>query len=136
MIELDNLQTIKNILQDSKSIAIVGLSPKHERPSNMVGRYLIEAGYTIIPVNPGQNEILGVDCYPDLFEIENNIDIVDIFRKSEDVFPIVEQAIDIGAKTIWMQQGIVNQEAADLAEKSGLKVIMDRCIKVDHAHLL
>ncbi len=136
MIELNNLQTIKKILQDSKSIAIVGFSPKRERPSNMVGRYLLEAGYTIIPVNPGQSEIMGVSCYPDLRQIEHQVDVVDIFRRSEDVLPIVEEAVEIGAKTVWMQQGIVNREAAELAERSGLQVIMDRCIKVDHAHLL
>ncbi len=136
MLELDNLQEIKKILQDAKSIAIVGLSPKRERPSNLVGGYLIEAGYTVIPVNPGQNKILGLGCFPSLREIGKNVDVVDIFRRSEDVLPIVKEAIDIGAKTVWMQQGIVNRGAAELAERAGLHVIMDRCIKVDHAHLL
>ncbi len=136
MIELDDIQEIKTILQEAQSIAVVGLSPKRERPSNLVGRYLLEAGYNMIPVNPGQDEILGLRCHSDLREIDQKVDVVDIFRKSEDVLPIVKEAIAIGATTVWMQQGIVNREAADLALKSGLHVIMDRCIKVDHAHLL
>ncbi len=136
MLELDNLQEIKKILQDAKSIAMVGLSPKRERPSNLVGRYLVEAGYTVIPVNPGQDEILGLGCFPSLLEIGQHVDVVDIFRRSEDVLPIVKEAIDIGAKAVWMQQGIVNRGAAEVAETAGLHVIMDRCIKIDHAHLL
>ncbi len=136
MIELDDIQEIKSILQGAQSIAVVGLSPKRERPSNLVARYLLEAGYTVIPVNPGQDEILGLPCHADLGKIDQKVDVVDIFRKSEDILPIVKGAIAIGAKTVWMQQGIVNREAAELAQKSGLHVIMDRCIKVDHAHLL
>lgn len=102
----------------------------------MVARYLIEAGYTVIPVNPGQSEILGLACYANLSEIPVNVDIVDIFRRSEEVFPIVEAAVEIGAKAVWMQQGIINHEAADFARERGLTVIMDRCIKIDHQDLL
>ena len=102
----------------------------------MVGKYLIDAGYTVYPVNPGVNAILGHVSYPDLASIPAKIDIVDIFRRSEDVLPVVEAAIAIQAKVIWMQQGIVNKEAAKLAEKAGLIVIMDRCIKVDHSNML
>ena len=140
MQNLDSLQQSKNIrqlLDDSKSIAIVGLSPKEQRPSNMVARYLLEAGYTVYPVNPGQEEILGQKCYPDLGSVPYDIDIVDIFRKSEDILPIVDKALQCSPlpKAIWMQQGIVNEPAAESAKLSGLIVIMDRCIKVDHANL-
>ncbi len=136
MFELDDFQKIESILQCSRTIAIVGLSPKKERPSNMVGRYLLEAGYTVIPVNPGQSEILGLPCYSTLSDIGKQVDMVDIFRRSEDVPPIVEEAVALGAKTIWMQQGIINKAAAELARQAGLDVIMDRCIKVDHSNLL
>ena len=126
---------IPSILKKYKTIAVVGLSPKSQRPSNMVARYLIEAGYTVIPVNPGQDEILGLKCYPNLPAIPLPVDIVDIFRQAGDVPPIVEQAIEIKAKVVWMQLGIVNEEAAQKAQEAGLAVIMDRCIKVDHQNL-
>ena len=93
-------------------------------------------GYKVIPVNPGHNEILGLDCYPNLGAIPMAIDIVDIFRKSSEVGPIVNQAVEIGAGAVWMQQGIVNHEAALRAEEAGLTVIMDRCIKVEHSRLI
>jgi hypothetical protein len=102
----------------------------------MVGRYLLGAGYSLFPVNPGHTEILGLKCYPDLVSIPEHIDIVDIFRRSEDVYPIVEEAIKIGAGAIWMQLGIVNREAADYARQHGLLTVMDRCTKVDHSTLL
>ena len=132
MQKIVSMTAIKEILERSVSIAVVGLSPKENRPSNMVGRYLLEAGYTVIPVNPGHNEILGEKCYSSLTGINQQVDIVDIFRRSEDVFPIVEEAIAIGAKVVWMQLGIVNPQAAARAEEAGLTVIMDRCIKIDH----
>jgi predicted CoA-binding protein len=97
-----------------------------------VGCYLIQAGFRVIPVNPGHSEICGLKCYPDLISIPEPVDIVDIFRRSAEVLPVVEEAIAIGARVIWMQQGIINREAAELAENAGLIVIMDRCIKVDH----
>ena len=127
---------ISKLLREYKNIAIVGLSPKTNRPSNQVARYLIEAGYNIIPVNPGHEEILGLKCYPDLESVSEPVDIVDVFRRSEDVPPVVESAIKIAAKVIWMQQGIINEEAASRARKAGLTVIMDRCLKVDHRDLL
>ena len=138
---LDAFQQTADIsrhLKTATSIAIVGLSPKENRPSNMVGRYLIDAGYTIYPVNPGQNEILGRTCYADLTAIPDPINIVDIFRKSEDVLPIVEQLITLNPlpRALWMQQGIINEAAAELARRNGLFVVMDRCIKVDHYNLL
>lgn len=102
----------------------------------MVGKYLIDAGFTVYPVNPGVTSILGHTCYPDLASIPDPIDLVDIFRRSEDVLPVVEAAIAVGAKVVWMQQGIVNEEAAILAENAGLQVVMDRCIKIDHANMI
>ncbi len=124
-------KTLRQIFADMKTIAVVGLSPKESRPSNMVARYLIDKGYTIIPVNPGQEEILGLKCYPDLSSIGQQVDVVDIFRRADQVEPIVAEAVSIGAKAIWMQEGIVNEQAAALAEKAGLKVIMDHCIKIE-----
>ncbi len=98
--------------------------------------YLIDHGYNVIPVNPGQHEILGRTCYPDLTSIPVKVDIVDIFRNASDVSPSVHQALKIGARAIWMQLGIVNEAAARLAEDSGLVVVMDRCLKIDHSRLL
>lgn len=129
---------IAHLLREISSIAVVGLSPKESRPSNMVARYLLGAGYSVYPVNPGQNEILGESCYADLRSIPHPIDIVDIFRKSEDILPIVQQLIELNPlpRAVWMQQGIINEAAAELARKNGVFVIMDRCIKVDHKNLL
>jgi predicted CoA-binding protein len=128
--------TIRKVLRESKTIAVVGLSPKPNRPSHQVARYLMEVGYTIIPVNPGQDIIFGQTCYSNLRDIPTPVDMVDIFRRQEEVVPIVEDAIGIGARFIWMQQGIVNEEAAGKAEAAGLIVIMDRCTKIDHMNLL
>ena len=128
--------TIRKVLRDSKTIAVVGLSPKPHRPSHQVASYLMEVGYTIIPVNPGQDTILGRTCYPNLRAIPTPVDMVDIFRRQEAVLPIVEDAINIGTQFIWMQEGIVNKEAAAKAEAAGLTVIMNRCTKIDHMNLL
>ncbi|MFH2123146.1 MAG: CoA-binding protein [Pseudomonadota bacterium] len=132
MFTLPALTVVKDVLRTAKTIAVVGFSPKENRPSNMVGCYLVQAGFRVIPVNPGHGEICGLKCYPDLSSIPDAVDVVDIFRRAQDVLPVVEEAITIGAKVIWMQQGIVHREAAAFAEKAGLIVIMDRCIKVDH----
>jgi predicted CoA-binding protein len=128
--------SIRRILKDSKTIAVVGLSPKPQRPSHQVARYLMAAGYTIIPVNPGQDTILGLPCYPNLRAVPVPVDLVDIFRRPEAVLPVVEDAIAIGARFIWMQEGIVHKEAAAKAEAAGLLVVMDRCTKIDHMNLL
>ncbi|MDG4475333.1 CoA-binding protein [Thiovibrio frasassiensis] len=130
-----DLSALKNLLTSSKTIAVVGLSPKKSRPSNMVARYLLEAGYRVIPVNPGQEEILGLPCYGNLEAVPDPVDIVDIFRRSEDVEPIVEAAIRIGATAVWMQEGVVNEAAAQMARAAGLTVVMDRCLKTVHAGL-
>lgn len=132
---LADFTKIKEMLRTAHRIAVVGLSPKENRPSNMVARYLIDNGYTVIPVNPGQTEILGLPCYPNLAAIPEPVDIVDIFRRPEDVGPIVEEAITVKAKAVWMQEGVVNETAAAQAKAAGLLVVMDRCIKTDHAHL-
>jgi predicted CoA-binding protein len=132
MMQLAPVEELKRIFRQYRTIAVVGLSPKPERPSHQVAAYLQKAGYRIIPVNPGQTEILGEVCYPDLRTVPEPVEVVDIFRRAELVEPIVRDAIVIGAQLIWMQQGIVNETAARLAEEAGLGVIMDRCIKVDH----
>ncbi len=129
---LPPIKLLQSIFARRKSIAVVGISPKKHRPSHQVARYLFDAGFTVVPVNPGQNEILGLPCYPDLLSIDRSIDIVNIFRSSEHVLPIVRDAITIGAKVIWMQEGIINDSAAEVARQAGLQVIMDRCIKTDH----
>ena len=116
-----------------KTIAVVGLSPKPDRASNGVARYLLEHGYRIIPVNPGHEEILGYKSYSSLKNIPEPVEVVDIFRRPEYVLPIVEQAIAIGARGIWMQLGVLNDEAAKMAEEAGLQVVMNRCIKIEHA---
>ena len=132
----EEVAVIRKVLRDSKTIAVVGLSPKPHRPSHQVASYLMNAGYTIVPVNPGQDMILGQTCYPNLRAIPVSVDMVDIFRRPEAVFPIVEDGIAIGARCIWMQEGIINNEASAKAEAAGLTVIMDRCTKIDHMNLL
>jgi predicted CoA-binding protein len=124
--------TIRTILSTSKTIAIVGLSPKPERPSYFVGSYLKSEGYRVIPVNPSATEILGEKAYPDLLSIPDKVDMVDVFRKPEDCVEVARQAIAIGAKTLWLQLRVVNSEAVSMAEAAGLKVIMDRCVKIEH----
>ncbi len=129
---------IRDMLSRSKTIAVVGISPKEDRPSYRVAAYLKTKGYHILPVRPDGDAILGEKVYHSLSEIpkEIEIDIVDIFRRPEDIPPIVEEAIQRGAKVIWMQEGIVNEEAAAKSEKVGLKVVMDRCVKKEHQRLI
>lgn len=114
---------------------MVGCSPKPDRPSNFVAKYLIDNGYNVIPVSPKDDEILGRRCYPTLLDIPEPVEVVDLFRRSEQVPPHVDEAISIGAKAVWMQQGIRNDEAAEKARQAGLDVVMDRCIKVEHHRL-
>ena len=131
---------IASILTKYKHIAIVGLSEKPERASNGVARYMIQAGYTIYPVNPSLHEVLGLECWPSLSAIpvekRELIEIVDIFRKPQDVPPVVDEAIAIGAKVVWMQLGITNEAAAEKARNAGLDVVQNRCILVEHMHLV
>lgn len=126
---------LRRILDDSKTVAVVGLSPKPERPSYRIATYLQRQGYRVIPVNPTVEEVLGERSYPDLRAVPEKIDVVDIFRRSEDVPPIVEEAIEVGAPVVWMQEGVVNEEAATRAEQAGLRVVMDRCILKEHRRL-
>src|SRR5215470_9002929 len=126
------MATIAEILKSSHTIAVVGLSSNPMRPSNGVAAYLKRAGYRIIPVNPKESEVLGEKCYARLDDIPEKIDIVDIFRRSEYVPEIVESAIRIGAKTVWMQEGVIHEEAAERARNAGLKVVMDRCTLKEH----
>ncbi len=129
------MNTVREILENSKVIAVVGLSPKPHRDSHEVAKYLQGQEYRIVPVNPRADTILGEKSYPDLPSIPGKVDVVDIFRRAEDVPPVVDQAIDIGAKAVWMQLGIVNEEAATQAREAGLGVVMDRCMLVEHRNL-
>ena len=122
----------EKILRDCHTVAMVGASPDAERPSYRVFSYLKEQGYRVISVNPRFPNILGETCYPDLAAIPDKVDVVDIFRRSEDVPPIVDQAIGIKAKVVWMQQGVVNEAAASRAREAGLQVVMDKCMRKEH----
>ncbi|TCS95088.1 CoA-binding protein [Hazenella coriacea] len=127
----------KQLLQEAKNIAVVGMSNKPERTSYLIAEALQQAGYRIFPVNPNLTEpVLGEKPYASLTEIPEKVDIVNVFRRSETVLPVVEESLQIGAKAIWMQLGVINEEASELAKEKGVTVIMDRCIKVDHAILL
>ncbi len=127
--------TIPELLKTSRTIAVVGLSSRRFRPSYGVAEYMQRNGYRIIPVNPFVQDVLGEKCYPDLDSIPARVDIVDIFRRAEFVPEIVEAAIRIGARAVWMQEGVVHQEAAERARAAGLEVVMDRCILKDHRRL-
>ena len=131
----DDIATPRRILRDCRTIAIVGLSAEWHRPSYFVAKYLQQRGYRIIPVNPRYTEVLGERCYPSLDAIEEPVHLVDVFRRTEDVLPIAQQAVAIGARCLWQQIGVVNREAAELARAAGLDVVMDRCVKIEHARL-
>lgn len=126
---------LKRLFETVRTIAVVGCSPKPERPGHYVAKYLQDLGYRIIPVNPGQTEILGERCYASLRDIPEPVDMVDCFRRAEDIPPVVEDAIAIGAKFVWMQLGIVNEDAARRAMEAGIEVVMDRCPKIDYPRL-
>lgn len=125
----------KEILTSSRVVAVVGVSSNTGKVSYSVASYLKEQGYRIIPVNPNETKVLGEVCYPDLKSIPEAVDVVNIFRRPEDVPPIVEEAIAIKAKAVWMQLGIVNEKAAERAREAGIEVVMDRCIRVEHMRL-
>ena len=131
-------EELKEILSGCKAVAVVGISPKEDRPSYRVASYLQSKGYRVIPVRPDGDVILGEKVYHSLMEIpkEVKIDVVDIFRRSEEVFPVVEEAIQRGAKVVWMQEGVVHEEAGVKGEKAGLKVVMNLCMKKEHQRLL
>lgn len=132
---MDDIPTLRRILKQNKTVAVVGLSANWYRPSYFAAKYLLDHGFTVIPVNPTHTEVLGLKCYPSLRDIPQKVDIVDCFRKAEDIPPLADAAIAIGAKVLWMQLGIINQAAAEKARKAGLEVVMNRCIKIEYARL-
>jgi uncharacterized protein len=135
----DDISTLRRILRECQTVAIVGLSAEWHRPSHFVAKYLQQHGYRVVPVNPkyavaGQS-VLGERCYARLEDIPVKIDMVDVFRKSQDVLPIAQSAIAIGAKCLWQQLGVVNAQAHHLARDAGLDSVLDRCVKIEHARL-
>jgi len=131
----EDINTLRRILKQARTIAVVGLSANWWRPSYFAAKYMQEHGYRMIPVNPAYAEVLGEKCYASLRDIPEPVDIVDCFRKSEEIPAIAEEAIAIGAKVLWMQLGVINLEAAEKARAAGLDVVMDRCVKIEHARL-
>ena len=131
------MATIEEILTRSKVIAVVGLSDREDRPSHRVARYLQSQGYRIIPVNPRlEGPVLGEQPYPDLESVPEHVNLVDIFRRAVDVPPVVGSAIEVGASAVWMQLGIINEEAAERAREAGLDVVMDHCTSIEHRLLV
>jgi len=132
---MDDITTLRRILKENRVIAVVGLSADWYRPSYFAAKYMQEHGYRVIPVNPKYETILGEKCYGSVREIPEKVDIVDVFRKTEDVPPIAEDAIAIGAKVLWQQLGVKNEEAAARARSAGLETVLDRCVKIEHGRL-
>ena len=130
-----DIQTLRRILSENRTIAVVGLSAKWHRPSFFAAKYLQDHGYRIIPVNPNYDEILGEKSYPDLRSVPEPVDVVDLFQRAERVPPYVDDAVAIGARVVWMQIGIINEQAAARARGAGLDVVMNRCMKIEHARL-
>jgi len=133
---VDDIAGLRRILARSRTIAVVGLSANWHRPSNFAAKYMLDHGYQVIPVNPTYREVLGRTCYPDLASIPVPVDMVDCFRKPPEMIALAQGAVAIGAKVLWMQLGVVNPEAARLASDAGLDVVMDRCVKIEHARLM
>jgi predicted CoA-binding protein len=132
----DDIASLRRILATAKTIAVVGLSADWFRPSYFAAKYLQEHGYRIVPVNPRYDTILGERCWKSLRDIPDQVDVVDVFRRTEDVGPIADEAIAIGAKVLWQQLGVKNEDAARRAEAAGLESVMDRCMKIEHARIL
>jgi uncharacterized protein len=132
---MDDINTLRRILKDSRVIAVVGLSADWYRPSYFAAKYMQEHGYRVIPVNPKYDSILGEKCYPSVRDIPERIDIVDVFRKTEDVMPVAEDAIAVRAKVLWQQLGVRNEAAAAKARGAGLETVLDRCVKIEHGRL-
>jgi len=132
---MSDIPTLRRILAENRVIAVVGLSADWFRPSYFAAKYMQEHGYRIVPVNPKYPEILGEKCYKTLTEIPFKVDIVDCFRKTEDILPIARDAIAIGARVLWQQLGVKNEEAARLVQAAGLDSVLDRCVKIEHARL-
>ncbi|MEY3518151.1 MAG: hypothetical protein RLZ89_1011 [Pseudomonadota bacterium] len=132
---MSDIQTLRRVLQNHRTIAVVGLSADWFRPSYFAAKYMQENGYRIIPVNPKYTEILGETCYPSLKDIPHPVDIVDVFRKPADTSAIAQESVDIGAKVFWLQLGVINPDAQAIAQNAGLTVVVDRCVKIEHARL-
>ncbi|MCM0043854.1 MAG: CoA-binding protein [Burkholderiaceae bacterium] len=132
---MNTIPQLRRILKEYRTIAVVGLSADWYRPSYFAAKYMQEHGFRIIPVNPKYDSILGETCYPDLRSIPDPVDIVDVFRKPTDCAPIAHDAVAIGAKVLWLQIGVVNDEARQIAEAGDLEVVMDRCVKIEYARL-
>lgn len=132
---MSDINTLRRVLRESRTLAIVGLSADWFRPSNFAAKYMQAQGYRIIPVNPKYTEILGEKCYPSLSAIPEPVDLVDVFRKPADTPAIAAEAVAIGARTLWLQIGVINDEARQIAENAGLTVVMDRCVKIEYARL-
>jgi predicted CoA-binding protein len=135
MSDTTDINTLRRILRECKTIAVVGLSANWYRPSFFAAKYMQEHGYRIIPVNPAYPEVLGEKCYASLKDIPDKVDMVDCFRKSTEIEPIADDAIAIGARVLWMQLGVMNAKAADKARNAGLQVVQDRCVKIEHGRL-
>lgn len=126
---------LRELITHSRNIAVVGMSPNEDKPSHYVAQYMRSHGYTIVPVNPLYAEIAGMRCYPNLREVPMSIDMVNVFRRAEDVPSVAEEAIAVGAKSLWVQLGIIHVPAAELAQAAGLQVVMDRCLMVEHKRI-
>ena len=131
----NDISTLRRILRETRTIAVVGLSAEWHRPSYFAAKYMQEHGYRVIPVNPRYREVLGEHCYPALADIPEPVDLVDVFRRTEDVLPIAHAAIAIGARCLWQQIGVRNLEAELLVAAAGLDSVMNRCVKIEHARL-
>ena len=131
----DDINTLRRILKENRVLAIVGLSASWHRPSYFAAKYMLEHGYRVIPVNPQYQEVLGQKCYASLRDIPEKVDLVDVFRKSADVMPVADDAIAIGARVLWQQLGVHNEEAAAKARAAGLETVVDRCVKIEHGRL-
>ncbi len=136
MPSVDDIAGLRRILRDCRNIAVVGLSANWYRPSYFAAKYMQDKGYRIIPVNPNYRDVLGEKCYPDLLSIPDPVDIVDCFRKPEEIVAIARDAVAIHARVLWMQLGIRSIAAATIANDAGLMVVMDRCVKIEHARIL
>jgi len=132
---MDDINSLRRILKECRVIAVVGLSADWFRPSYFAAKYMQEHGYRIIPVNPRYGEVLGEKCFDSLKKIKEKVDMVDVFRKTQDVMPVAEEAIAIGAKVLWQQLGVKNEAAAARARAAGLEAVMDRCMKIEHGRL-
>ena len=132
---MSDIPTLRRILGTCRTLAVVGLSANWYRPSFFAAKYMLDHGFKVIPVNPAYPEVLGQKCYPSLRDIPVQVDMVDCFRKSEDIPPLADAAIEIGAKCLWLQLGVEHAEAEAKATRAGLQVVHDRCVKIEHARL-